>query len=157
MLDSSDVVVHVLDARDPMGTMCKPVLDFLKKEKAHKGVVFVLNKVDLVPTWVTVSSRVLSLLASSLLSFPYIFAPRPSQVLQHFSALSHERVGITLRLGGLLRPWKTEPLLLPGLPYGEINSPHPFNSVMELADSKALSPSWESSEGYRERVRTFLL
>ncbi|KAL7409147.1 NUC091 domain-containing protein [Mrakia frigida] len=53
VLDSSDVVVHVLDARDPMGTMCKPVLDFLKKEKAHKGVVFVLNKVDLVPTWVT--------------------------------------------------------------------------------------------------------
>ncbi|CED84206.1 ngp1nt-domain-containing protein [Phaffia rhodozyma] len=53
VLDSSDVVIHVLDARDPMGTLCKPVLDFLKKEKAHKGVVFVLNKVDLVPTWVT--------------------------------------------------------------------------------------------------------
>lgn len=44
-----------------MGTMCKPVLDFLKKEKAHKGVVFVLNKVDLVPTWVTVSPSLFTL------------------------------------------------------------------------------------------------
>lgn len=67
VLDSSDVVIHVLDARDPMGTMCKPVLDFLKKEKAHKGVVFVLNKVDLVPTWVTV--RPLITYASSTLLF----------------------------------------------------------------------------------------
>ncbi|KAG7571166.1 hypothetical protein FFLO_00839 [Filobasidium floriforme] len=53
VLDSSDVVIHVLDARDPMGTRCKPVVEFLKKEKAHKQLIYVLNKVDLVPTWVT--------------------------------------------------------------------------------------------------------
>lgn len=57
VLDSSDVVIHVLDARDPMGTRCKPVVEFLKKEKAHKQLIYVLNKVDLVPTWVTVSTR----------------------------------------------------------------------------------------------------
>jgi nuclear GTP-binding protein len=55
VLDSSDVVIHVLDARDPMGTRCKPVVEYLRKEKAHKHLVYVLNKVDLVPTWVTVS------------------------------------------------------------------------------------------------------
>lgn len=55
VLDSSDVVIHVLDARDPLGTRCKPVVEFLRKEKAHKQLVYVLNKVDLVPTWVTVS------------------------------------------------------------------------------------------------------
>ena len=55
VLDSSDVVIHVLDARDPMGTRCKPVVEFLRKEKAHKQLIYVLNKVDLVPTWVTVS------------------------------------------------------------------------------------------------------
>ncbi|WVQ76756.1 nucleolar GTP-binding protein 2 [Cryptococcus sp. DSM 104548] len=53
VLDSSDVVIHVLDARDPLGTRCKPVVEYLKKEKAHKHLVYVLNKVDLVPTWVT--------------------------------------------------------------------------------------------------------
>jgi hypothetical protein len=51
VLDSSDVVIHVLDARDPLGTRCKPVVEYLRKEKAHKHLVYVLNKVDLVPTW----------------------------------------------------------------------------------------------------------
>ena len=55
VLDSSDIVIHVLDARDPLGTRCKPVVDYLRKEKAHKQMVYVLNKVDLVPTWATVS------------------------------------------------------------------------------------------------------
>ena len=56
VLDSSDVVIHVLDARDPLGTRCRPVVEYLRKEKAHKHLVYVLNKVDLVPTWVTVSN-----------------------------------------------------------------------------------------------------
>jgi nuclear GTP-binding protein len=54
VIDSSDVILHVLDARDPLGTMCTSVLDYMKKEKAHKQVVLVLNKCDLVPAWVTV-------------------------------------------------------------------------------------------------------
>jgi ribosome biogenesis GTPase A len=55
VIDSSDVILHILDARDPLGTMCESVLEYLKKEKAHKQVVLVINKCDLVPTWVTVS------------------------------------------------------------------------------------------------------
>ncbi|KAG5220198.1 GTPase required for pre-60S ribosomal nuclear export [Salix suchowensis] len=42
VIDSSDVVLHVLDARDPMGTMCESVLEYLKKEKATSN-----------PSWVT--------------------------------------------------------------------------------------------------------
>lgn len=53
VLDSSDVVMMVLDARDPQGTRCKQIEEFLRKEKPHKHLVFILNKVDLVPTWVT--------------------------------------------------------------------------------------------------------
>jgi len=53
VIDSSDVVVQVLDARDPQGTRSPYVEKFLKKEKAHKHLIFVINKVDLVPTWVT--------------------------------------------------------------------------------------------------------
>lgn len=55
MIDSSDVVVQVLDSRDPMGTRSRQVEEFLKKEKPHKHLFFLLNKCDLVPTWITVS------------------------------------------------------------------------------------------------------
>ncbi|RUS28079.1 nucleolar GTP-binding protein 2 [Jimgerdemannia flammicorona] len=53
VIDSSDVVIHVLDARDPVGTRCRNVENFIKKEAPHKHLIFVLNKCDLVPTWVT--------------------------------------------------------------------------------------------------------
>jgi nuclear GTP-binding protein len=55
VIDSSDVLLHVLDARDPLGTRCRNVETYIKKEAPHKHLVFVLNKCDLVPTWVTVS------------------------------------------------------------------------------------------------------
>ena len=45
---------QVLDARDPMGTRSSHIESFMKKEKQHKHLIFVLNKCDLVPTWVTV-------------------------------------------------------------------------------------------------------
>jgi len=44
-IDSSDVVVCVLDARDPLGTRCTSVEEYLRKEAPHKHLVFVLNKV----------------------------------------------------------------------------------------------------------------
>ncbi|KAK3592155.1 hypothetical protein CHS0354_019446 [Potamilus streckersoni] len=53
VIDSADVLVQVLDARDPLGTRCYQVEKYLKKEKPHKHIIFVLNKVDLVPVWVT--------------------------------------------------------------------------------------------------------
>lgn len=55
MIDSSDVVIQVLDARDPLGTRCYQIERYMKKEKPHKHLIFVLNKVDLIPVWVTVS------------------------------------------------------------------------------------------------------
>lgn len=110
VLDSSDVVIHVLDARDPLGTRCKPVVEYLRKEKAHKHLVYVLNKVDLVPTWVTVSRIPLSpffFFWSYILSFPPPCNSRP-----------------TLQSGpyaypyanGPLREWKTEAFLPPYTP-----------------------------------------
>ncbi|XP_067932331.1 uncharacterized protein [Watersipora subatra] len=53
VVDSSDVLIHVLDARDPQGTRCPQVEKYLKKEAPHKHLIFVLNKCDLVPTWAT--------------------------------------------------------------------------------------------------------
>ncbi|XP_018323980.1 nucleolar GTP-binding protein 2 [Agrilus planipennis] len=53
VLDSSDVVLQILDARDPQGTRSAYVEKYLKTEKPHKHLIFIMNKVDLVPTWVT--------------------------------------------------------------------------------------------------------
>ena len=55
VIDSSDVVIHVLDARDPIGTRCRTVEKYIKEEAPHKHLIFVLNKCDLVPTGVAVS------------------------------------------------------------------------------------------------------
>lgn len=55
VIDSSDVVIHVLDARDPEGTRCRSVEKYIREEAPHKHLLFVLNKCDLVPTAVTVS------------------------------------------------------------------------------------------------------
>lgn len=77
MIDSSDVVVQVLDARDPMGTRSPHIETYLKKEKPWKHLIFVLNKCDLVPTWATVSTT-----AS---------VKQTSQAVQLMSALSVHR------------------------------------------------------------------
>uniref|UniRef100_A0A3P8WW60 Nucleolar GTP-binding protein 2 n=1 Tax=Cynoglossus semilaevis TaxID=244447 RepID=A0A3P8WW60_CYNSE len=53
VIDSSDVIIQVLDARDPIGTRSGSIETYLKKEKPWKHLIFVLNKCDLIPTWVT--------------------------------------------------------------------------------------------------------
>ncbi|KAI3878843.1 hypothetical protein MKX03_000653 [Papaver bracteatum] len=53
VIDSSDVVVQVLDARDPQGTRCYHLERHLKEHCRHKHMVFLLNKCDLVPAWAT--------------------------------------------------------------------------------------------------------
>eukprot|EP01129_Flabellula_baltica_P001821 TRINITY_DN11729_c0_g1_i1.p1 TRINITY_DN11729_c0_g1~~TRINITY_DN11729_c0_g1_i1.p1 ORF type:complete len:539 (+),score=154.84 TRINITY_DN11729_c0_g1_i1:52-1668(+) len=51
VIDSSDVIIQVLDARDPMGTRCFNVEKYIKQNCPHKNIVLVMNKVDLVPNW----------------------------------------------------------------------------------------------------------
>ncbi|KAI5061458.1 hypothetical protein GOP47_0023963 [Adiantum capillus-veneris] len=53
VIDSSDVVVQVLDARDPQGTRCHHLEKHLKENCKHKHLVLLLNKCDLVPSWAT--------------------------------------------------------------------------------------------------------
>ena len=48
VIDSSDVLLQVLDARDPMGTRCKHLESHLKHNHRQKHLIFVLNKCDLV-------------------------------------------------------------------------------------------------------------
>ncbi|KAH7353937.1 NGP1NT domain-containing protein [Plectosphaerella cucumerina] len=50
VMDSSDVLLMVLDARDPLGTRCYSVEKYLRQEAPHKHLIFILNKCDLAPT-----------------------------------------------------------------------------------------------------------
>lgn len=105
VIDSSDVVIHVLDARDPLGTRCRSVEKYLREEAPHKHLIFVLNKCDLVPTKVAVSSFY------SFSSFVAPFAIVKSRRPLHYCNLSME--GIVCYNFGRLTP--CSPLLASGL------------------------------------------
>lgn len=47
-LGEYDVVLHVLDARDFMGTKSPYLEKYLKTKKPHNHPIFILDKVDLV-------------------------------------------------------------------------------------------------------------
>jgi len=53
VIDSSDVLIYILDARNPNGTRTKFIEHYLKHKCPNKHLVFLLNKCDLVPTSVT--------------------------------------------------------------------------------------------------------
>ncbi|TNJ27667.1 Nucleolar GTP-binding protein 2 [Giardia muris] len=106
VIDSSDVILYVLDARDPEGTrsvflekyMCLP-------ENEHRHLVYILNKCDLVPTWVTASwitklSKIHPTIAfHASLEHPYgrkdVFS-----ILRQFAALHADKQQISVGLCG---------------------------------------------------------
>ncbi|KAI5981392.1 NGP1NT-domain-containing protein [Pisolithus albus] len=105
VIDSSDVVLHILDARDPLGTMCESVLEYMKKEKGHKHVVLVINKCDLVPNWVT--ARYIQHLTPRYPTIAFHASPNHSfgkgsliQLLRQFSRLHSDKKQISVGFMG---------------------------------------------------------
>ncbi|KPV76856.1 uncharacterized protein RHOBADRAFT_51841 [Rhodotorula graminis WP1] len=85
VLEMSDIVIEVLDARDPVGTRCRAVERELKSlDGGRKKLVLVLNKIDLVPPQV-----VQQWLAHLRLQAPTIpFKSSTQQQRNHLSASS---------------------------------------------------------------------
>ena len=52
VIDCSDVILHIIDARNVPGTRSSMIERHVAKNASHKHLVFVLNKIDLVPNWV---------------------------------------------------------------------------------------------------------
>ncbi|TIB11589.1 hypothetical protein E3P89_01918 [Wallemia ichthyophaga] len=105
VIDSSDVIIHVLDSRDPEGTLCHSVLETVRKERSHKQVILVLNKVDLVPTWVTAKwvkhlSRTYPTLAMHSNINNSFGKGALIQLLRQFSVLHSDRKQISVGLIG---------------------------------------------------------
>ncbi|KAI9222031.1 P-loop containing nucleoside triphosphate hydrolase protein [Blastocladiella britannica] len=49
IMEKADVILQVLDARDPMGTRAKHIENMILESGTGKRVILILNKVDLVP------------------------------------------------------------------------------------------------------------
>ncbi|XP_075490270.1 guanine nucleotide-binding protein-like NSN1 [Primulina tabacum] len=49
VIEASDVILEVLDARDPLGTRCVDMENMVMKSGPDKRLVLLLNKIDLVP------------------------------------------------------------------------------------------------------------
>jgi nuclear GTP-binding protein len=105
VVDSSDVVVQVLDARDPLGTRARHVEAHLRKNARHKHLVFVLNKCDLIPVWATARwVKVLSQEAPTLAFHASITNPFGKgaliQLLRQFARLHSDRKQISVGFVG---------------------------------------------------------
>ncbi|KAI9762808.1 MAG: GTPase required for pre-60S ribosomal subunit nuclear export and maturation [Chaenotheca gracillima] len=101
VIDSSDVIVHVLDARDPLGTRCKSVEKHIKEEAPHKHLIFALNKCDLVPTgvaaaWVRYLSKDYPTLAFHASITNSFGKGSLIQLLRQFSSLHSDRKQVSV-------------------------------------------------------------
>lgn len=95
------MILHVLDARDPLGTRCDSVESYLAKEKRGKKVIYVLNKVDLVPGWV--AARWVKILSKSHPTIAFHASINNSfgkgsliQLLRQFSTLFSDKKQISV-------------------------------------------------------------
>ncbi len=106
VIDSSDVVIHVLDARDPLGTRCRSVEKYIREEAPHKHLLFILNKCDLVPTKVAVCVQPFSSISSA-----YLFGTQHHARHSSSQDLIPGLRGLSMD-ANLLQLWQIKPSLL---------------------------------------------
>eukprot|EP00301_Raphidiophrys_heterophryoidea_P013174 c2052_g1_i1.p1 GENE.c2052_g1_i1~~c2052_g1_i1.p1 ORF type:complete len:646 (-),score=131.33 c2052_g1_i1:58-1809(-) len=105
VIDSSDVVIQVIDSRDPMGTRCQGVEKHIRENAKHKHMILVLNKCDLVPVWVV--SRWVKVLSSEYPTLAFHASMQNPfgkgsliQLLRQFAILHKDKKQISVGLIG---------------------------------------------------------
>jgi len=105
VIDASDVLCEILDARDPLGTRCSYLENFVKKNCPHKHIIYILNKCDLVPIYVTAAYiKHLSKYYPTIAFHASITNPfgKPAlfQILRQFDALHKDKKNISVGFVG---------------------------------------------------------
>ena len=105
VIDASDVLCEILDARDPLGTRCSYLENFVKKNCPHKHIIYILNKCDLVPIYVTAAYiKYLSKFYPTIAFHASITNPfgKPAlfQILRQFDALHKDKKNISVGFVG---------------------------------------------------------
>ncbi|XP_072973499.1 guanine nucleotide-binding protein-like NSN1 isoform X2 [Typha angustifolia] len=103
VIEASDVIVEVLDARDPLGSRCVDMEKMVLKADPNKRIVLLLNKIDLVPKeavekWLkylreelpTVAFKCSTQQQRSNLGWKSSKAAKPSNILQTSDCLGAE-------------------------------------------------------------------
>eukprot|EP01088_Endostelium_zonatum_P022526 TRINITY_DN977_c0_g1_i1.p1 TRINITY_DN977_c0_g1~~TRINITY_DN977_c0_g1_i1.p1 ORF type:complete len:745 (+),score=337.20 TRINITY_DN977_c0_g1_i1:99-2333(+) len=105
VIDSSDVVIHVLDSRDPLGTLCPHLMKHLKRNHPHKHIILILNKCDLIP--ISVTSRWVAHLSNQYPTLAFHSSITNSfgkssliQLLRQFAKLHSDKPQITVGFVG---------------------------------------------------------
>lgn len=105
VVDASDVILEILDSRDPLGTVCQYVETFIQKNCPHKHIVYVLNKCDLVPTFITaawikhLSKKYPTIAFHASITNPY-GKPALFNLLRQFDALHKDKKNISVGFVG---------------------------------------------------------
>lgn len=106
VIDASDVLVQVVDARDPMGTRCRRLERYLKGQRSAKHLVLVINKVDLVPPQVArywlqqLSKEMPTLLMQADKSKKSIGRTQLFQLLRQYGQLMSDRKHVSIGFFG---------------------------------------------------------
>ena len=105
VIDASDVLCEILDARDPMGTRCSYLENFVRKNCPHKHIIYIINKCDLVPIYVTAAYiKYLSQFYPTIAFHASITNPfgKPAlfQILRQFDALHKDKKNISVGFVG---------------------------------------------------------
>ena len=105
VVDASDVLCEILDARDPLGTRCSYLENFIKKNCPHKHIIYILNKCDLVPIYVTaayikhLSKSYPTIAFHASITNPF-GKPALFQLLRQFDALHKDKKNISVGFVG---------------------------------------------------------